>query len=366
MDNTSISTVRVDLGARSYNLEIGAGNLPNAGAFLAGLGDLSHAVILTDENVEPLYASAVAEELAERGVMVDLIVVEPGEATKSIESCAALWEKMLEVGCDRRTVMIAVGGGVVGDLAGFVAATFARGIRFFQIPTSLLAQVDSSVGGKVGVNLPAAKNMVGAFLQPIGVLIDTKTLDTLDLRQYRAGLGEVVKYGVIMDEPFFASLEANVDRLNARDHDYLREVVSRCCRLKGDVVEKDEREESGLRAILNYGHTYAHAFETLAGYGEILHGEAVAIGMLCASRLAERLGRIDSVATQRQFALLEALGLPTETPSLDVDAILESMMRDKKVQHGKLKFVLPTKIGHCELVGDVDPELVRESLKTPE
>jgi 3-dehydroquinate synthase len=229
-----------------------------------------------------------------------------------------------------------------------------------------LAQVDSSVGGKVGINLPGAKNMVGAFLQPIGVLIDTATLDTLPPREYRAGLGEVVKYGVILDAELFDYLEAHVAGLLNRDPDVLTHVIARCCRLKADVVENDEREETGLRAVLNYGHTFAHALETLSGYGELLHGEAVAIGMLCASRLAERFGRVDAKLTQRQRDLLASLHLPVEVPDLDpekLDAIMETMSHDKKVQHGSLRFILPDRMAHVELVGDVDPADVRAALE---
>lgn len=360
--NPSAQIVHVNLGERSYDIKIGAGNLSRAGEFLAERGRTTHGVVITDEHVEKPHAHAVAESLAEAEMTVDLMVVEAGEPTKSIDSAVALWEKLLQLGSDRKSVVVAVGGGVVGDLAGFVAATYARGVRFLQVPTTLLAQVDSSVGGKVGINLPAAKNMVGAFLQPLGVLIDTATLETLPEREYRAGLGEVVKYGVILDDEFFSYLEANVAGLNAHDHDVLREVIARCCRLKADVVEKDEREETGLRAVLNYGHTFGHAFEALTGYGKLLHGEAVAIGMLCASRLAERLGRVDAEFTARQQRLLDALGLMTEIPSLDHDHVLRSMLHDKKVEHGKLRFVLPTRMGHCELVGDIDPVDVRAAL----
>ncbi len=360
--STPTQTVHVRLAERSYDIEIGAGNLDRVGPLVAEAARLTHAVMITDENVQRPHAEKAAESLATAGAAVDLIVVEPGEAAKAIETAAALWEKLLAVGADRKSVVVAVGGGVVGDLAGFIAATYARGIRFFQVPTTLLAQVDSSVGGKVGINLPEAKNMVGAFLQPLGVLIDTATLETLAEREYRAGLGEVVKYGVILDADLFAELEANVAGLAARDHDVLGRVVARCCRLKADVVEQDEREEIGLRAVLNYGHTFGHAFEALLGYGELLHGEGVAIGMLCASRLAERLGRFDADLTARQQKLLEALGLPTEVPRLDVDRILRSMMHDKKVQHGRLRFVLPDRLGHVELVGDVDPGDVRAAL----
>ncbi len=358
----STETVRVNLAERSYDIEIGAGNLDRAGRFLTSSGRVTHAVVITDENVEKPHAVKVAESLAGASIGVDLVVVEPGEPAKSVDVAAALWEKLLQLGTDRKSVVVAVGGGVVGDLAGFVAATYARGIRFFQAPTTLLAQVDSSVGGKVGINLPEAKNMVGAFLQPLGVLIDTATLETLDGRQYRAGLGEVVKHGVILDAELFDYLEANAAGLIRADHNVLRHVITRCCRLKADVVEQDEREESGRRAILNYGHTFAHAFETLCGYGELLHGEAVAIGMLCASRLAERLGRVDADFTARQRKLLSALGLPTGLPPLDHDKIPSTMTHDKKVQHGRLRFVLPAGMGRVELVGGVPADDVRAAL----
>ncbi len=361
--SVSPQTVRVNLAERSYDIEIGSGNLEHVGPFLCRLGKVSHAVLITDENVQEPHAVRVAESLTGESIEVDMVAVEPGEPTKSVEMAAGLWEGLLELGADRKTVVVAVGGGVVGDLAGFIAATYARGVRFFQVPTSLLAQVDSSVGGKVGVNLPKAKNMVGAFKQPLGVLIDTATLQTLPPRQYRAGLGEVVKYGVILDAELFGYLEANAAGLIGRDHEVLSHVITRCCRLKADVVEQDEREETGLRAVLNYGHTFAHALEALAGYGELLHGEAVAIGMLCASRLAERLGRVDAEFTRRQHKLLATLGLPVEAPDLDRDQILDAMAHDKKVQHGQLRFVLPSKLGHVELVGDVDEADVRAALE---
>lgn len=358
----STQTVRVDLAERSYDIQIGDGNMDRAGPRLCETGRVSHAVVITDENVEQPHGDCVAESLAKEDVEVALVVVEPGEPTKSIESAAGLWEHMLKLGADRKSVVVAVGGGVVGDLAGFVAATYARGVRFFQVPTTLLAQVDSSVGGKVGINLPNAKNMVGAFLQPVGVLIDTRSLDTLEAREYKAGLGEVVKYGVILDADLFEYLEANVRGLLDRDHAVLGEVVSRCCRLKAEVVEKDEREESGLRAVLNYGHTFGHAIETLSGYGQFLHGEAVSIGMLCASRLAERLGRVDAQFTARQEKLLATLDLPTEFPDLDPEEVVQAMMHDKKVEHGRLRFVLPARMGLVELVGDVDADAVRAAL----
>ena len=283
-----------------------------------------------------------------------MLVVEEGEPTKSVAVADLLWQKLLDLGADRKTVVVAAGGGVVGDLAGFVAATFARGIPFVQVPTTLLAQVDSSVGGKTGVNLPGAKNMVGAFWQPLGVFIDVQTLKTQRERDYRSGLAEVVKYGVILDPDFFAFLEKEVAALLGRRHRVLQRVVARSCELKAEVVEADEREESGRRAVLNYGHTFCHALETVTGYGELLHGEGVAIGMMCAARLAQRLGQVDEEFVARQRGLLVALGLPVVLPDVDHEELLRATSHDKKVEHGRLRFVLPTRLGHVELVSDVD------------
>ncbi len=350
------STIRVALAERSYDIRIGTNYLQSSGEFVAACLPCRHAVLITDENVERPHAQTVAASLAADpglAATVDLLVLESGESSKSLDSAAALWEKLLELQADRKSVVVAIGGGVIGDLAGFVAATFARGIPFLQVPTTLLAQVDSSVGGKVGINLPGAKNMVGAFWQPSGVLIDTAVLKTLPDREYRSGLAEVVKYGVILDAEFFEFLEQHVAELNERQHEALRYIVRRSCQLKANVVSQDEREETGLRAVLNYGHTFCHAIETLTGYGTYLHGEAVAIGMVCASRLAERLGRISPVITDRQLALLSALGLPTELPRLDPTEMVSVMSRDKKAEQGQLRFVLPTRLGNVETVKDV-------------
>lgn len=355
-------TIRVELGPRSYEIAIGAGLLPAELTQLAARMAITHAVVITDTHVEAPHGVRVAETLGEAGVAVDLMVVDSGETTKSVAMAEQLWQQLLESGTDRKSVVFAVGGGVIGDLAGFVAATYTRGLPLVQIPTTLLAQVDSSVGGKVAVNLPAAKNMVGAFWQPAAVLIDTHVLASLPRREYRAGLGEVVKYGVIQDAEFFAYLESHVEAILQRDDEVLRQVIARCCRLKADIVEQDEREESGRRAILNYGHTFGHAIESATQYQQLLHGEAVAIGMLCASRLAESLGMVDSAFTQRQRDLLRAFELPVDVPAIDVDAMLEAMRQDKKVAHGKLRFVLPTRMGHVELVQDVDLEQIRAAI----
>jgi 3-dehydroquinate synthase len=358
-----LTTVHVSLAERSYDIQIGTGNLSGIGRLVTGLRRVTHAAVITDSNVESLHAQAVADNLVAERVDVDVLVVDPGEQSKSVETAHALWEKLLEVNADRRTLVVAVGGGVIGDLAGWVAAAYARGIGLVQVPTTLLAQVDSSVGGKVGVNLAEAKNMVGAFWQPLGVLIDTAVLATLPDREYRSGLAEVVKYGVALDDDLFAWLEANVAGLAERRHEVLRHVVARCCQLKADVVRRDEREETGARSVLNYGHTFCHAFETLTGYGTLLHGEGVAIGMLCASRLAERLGRVDATFTQRVHDLLTGLGLPAEVPPLDPEAVLTAMSHDKKVRYGRLWFVLPTRMGQVEIVGDINRDDVRAALE---
>ena len=355
-------TVQVALSERSYPIDIGVGNLGSVGALLEQRATISHAVIITDTNVSPLYLSATQTALQKTISRVDAIEIPAGETSKSVAQADQIWQQMLTLSADRKSVVVALGGGVIGDLAGFIAASFARGIDLFQIPTTLLAQVDSSVGGKVGINLPGAKNMVGAFWQPQGVLIDIDVLNSLPDREYQAGLAEVVKYGVILDPDFFAYLEDHVSDINARQPDVLQRIVARCCELKAYVVANDERETTGLRAVLNYGHTFCHAIEAVTGYGEFLHGEAVAIGMLCASRLAERLGRIEADLTQRQDALLSQLGLATKMPALCHDALIAAMQRDKKVEHGRLRFVLPDRLGHVELVGDIAEADVRESM----
>lgn len=346
-------TTRVSLAERSYDIVIGSGTLAGLADFLRERSRSNHAVLITDATVDELYADALGDGLVEHGWEVHVLIVEPGEASKSVGIADDLWNTMLEEGADRESIVVAVGGGVVGDLAGWVAACFARGVPFFQVPTTLLAQVDSSVGGKVGVNLPDAKNMVGAFWQPHGVLVDVDVLDSLPDREYRAGLAEVVKYGVILDETFFAFLETKAAAVNDRDAATLTRMIERCCRLKADIVEEDERETSGRRAILNYGHTFAHAFEAAGEYGDLLHGEAVAAGMRCAAALAVKMGMIDAEVFDRQEQLLAALNLQRPAPGYDPEDLVQLMYHDKKVSAGELRFVLPTRIGHVELVSDV-------------
>ena len=284
---------------------------------------------------------------------------------KSTEPTIQSPDELVDFKADRRTAVVAVGGGVVGDLAGFVAATYARGLPFVQVPTTLLAMVDSSVGGKTGVNHRKGKNLIGAFHQPAGVFIDTNVMSTLPDREYRAGLAEVVKYGVILDAGFFEFLEQNIAAINERDPGALRHIVARSCELKAYVVKEDERETTGLRAILNYGHTYAHAFEALAGYGELLHGEAVSIGMICGAKLARTLGRIGDEEVDRQVELLKAMHLPIDVPANlreQPGEILSVMLLDKKTVAGDLKFVLPDGIGHVETIGGIDASSVTACL----
>lgn len=354
-----MKTVKVPLSQNPYDILIGTDIFDRFGEYFASwTGNATHAAIISDTNVEPLYALRIAEVLEESGVASDLCVVEAGEESKCTDMAAALWERLIECGTSRKSVVVAVGGGVVGDLAGFVAATLNRGLKFVQVPTTLLAQVDSSVGGKTGINIPQGKNLVGAFWQPVGVFMDTRTLHTLDDRQYRAGLAEVVKYGVIMDSDFFAFLENSVDKIQNRDPATLTTLISRCCELKAEVVLEDERETTGRRAILNYGHTMAHAVEKLCGFGTFLHGEAVGIGMDFAARLALRFSPEDAALRElyaRQKSLLEALSIPAQLPQVShfphftPDAILETMAHDKKASEGFVQFVLPSRIGACEV-----------------
>jgi len=362
---TDIVRVPVDLSDRGYEIYIGSGLLRQTAQHVQSSIKITHAVAITDSNLKTTHAQIVTENLAQAGIVCDLVTIPAGEGSKSLRIVEQIWNEMLAIKADRKTVVIAIGGGVVGDLAGFVAATYARGVPLIQIPTTLLAQVDSSVGGKVGINLASAKNMAGSFWQPNRVLIDPLVLHTLPDREYQAGMAEVIKYGIIMDAEFFSLLEDHVEEFHERDPGFLKTIIARCCQLKAEVVEQDERETTGLRAILNYGHTFCHAFESVTQYGRFLHGEAVAIGMMCAARLAASMGRVDEQFISRQADLLSACKLPLSVSDLDPEALLAAMQHDKKVEHGKLRFVLPTKLGRVELVDDVSPELVRQSLSVP-
>jgi 3-dehydroquinate synthase len=354
--------VRVNLAQRSYDIQVTSNDLAGVGPFGRQRCRGSLAFVVTDQNAAA-HGQVVTTALQGAGFQVQTATLSPGEGQKSLVVASSLYDRLHEMHADRKTAVVAVGGGVIGDLAGFVAATYARGLPLLMVPTTLLAMVDSSVGGKVGVNHPRAKNLIGAFHQPVGVWIDTATLATLPDREYRSGLAEVVKYGVILDAPFFDYLEVQADAVLRREAEVVRQVVARCCRLKAQVVEQDEREETGLRAVLNYGHTFAHAFETAAGYGPWLHGEAVAAGMVCASRLAERRGLILPDLTDRQRSLLERFGLPTAPERWAVGELVATMRSDKKSLAGRLRFVLPRRLGEVTLFEDVPEADVRQVLE---
>ena len=356
-----MSAVELDvaLGERSYPIRIGSGLLKDPGVWRTELRG-RHVLVVTDEHVAPLYLARVREGLA--SLTHDAIVLPAGEAAKTLESAARIFAALAALGASRDGAVIALGGGVIGDLAGFAAATWMRGIDFVQMPTTLLAMVDSSVGGKTGVNLESGKNLVGAFHQPRAVLIDTETLTTLPRREYASGLAEVVKYGAIDDAEFFSWLEAHADALNAQDAAALAEAVAVSCRHKAVVVARDERER-GERALLNFGHTFGHAIEAASGYGSLLHGEAVAIGMVIAARLSALLGRAPPHDADRLAALLARFALPTALPrGLDADALLTRMRLDKKNVSGRLRLVLWRGLGRADVVPDVDESTIRRVL----
>ncbi|MBO7744099.1 3-dehydroquinate synthase [Paenibacillus sp. MWE-103] len=350
----------VDLGERSYPIYIGEGLLDEAGVRLAehGISKKSPLLIVTDNRVAERHLGRLEALLRESGFTVASAVIPSGEASKSLSRLEELVGAALERGLDRKSAVVALGGGVVGDLAGFVAASYMRGIKFVQIPTTILAH-DSSVGGKVAVNHPLAKNIIGAFHQPELVLYDLDTLQTLPEREVKAGLSEVVKHGLIWDAEFVAWCDANAEKLLALDPEALGYALYKGCSVKAAVVSKDEREND-LRAILNLGHTIGHALEAVAGYGELLHGEAIAIGMVGAARLAVRLGAPEDVyrVTKR---VLARVGLPVRLPShLDTDAIMSAMMHDKKFQEGAITFIVPVAVGKVEINKSVSTALIRE------
>jgi 3-dehydroquinate synthase len=354
--------VPVPLGPRSYEIMVVTRRPDLFGAFAREALDRSWAgpscrtaLIVTDSHLAELALPAACEAaFAGMGIEPAIAVVPAGESTKSLAQTARLYDELVRRSADRHTLIVALGGGVIGDLAGFVAATYARGLPLLMMPTTLLAQVDSAVGGKVGINHPEVKNIIGAFHQPVGVWIDTDTLRTLPLRELRCGMAEVVKYGVILDAALFATLERIAGDVLCRDDEALRLVVAEGCRKKADVIAQDEREESGLRAILNFGHTIGHAIEAVAGYGgPYQHGEAVALGMVAESRLAQRLGWIGADVVDRLVRLLDRLGLPTAARGLDAGGLLGAIGRDKKSRRGKVRFVLPRSIGKVELTDSV-------------
>ena len=367
-------TVRVELGERAYNITIAPGLLHEAGTIIAPLLKRPRTLIVTDENVAKLHLESLQAALTKSAIVSQAIILPPGEATKSYQSLEKLCDGLLAHGMERADRIIAFGGGVIGDLVGFAAAILRRGIDFIQIPTSLLAQVDSSVGGKTGINSPHGKNLIGAFHQPVAVLADISLLNTLSDREFAAGYAEVVKYGLLGDAEFFNWLEANAKALRARDPKALIHAVKTSCMAKARIVAEDETE-TGVRALLNLGHTFGHAFEASCGYSQrLLHGEAVSIGMVMAFRYSHRLGLVTGQDVERMESHLKASGLPTKPKQIPgtlagPDELLTLMRQDKKAALGKLVFILVRAIGEAFIARDVNEadilEFVKQELERP-
>lgn len=355
---TAPATVHVDLGARSYPIRIGHGLLADAAQWRGAIRG-QQVLVVTNTTVAPLYLERVQAGL--HGFAHAALALPDGEAFKTLASGAEIFEALATLGASRDATILALGGGVIGDLAGFAAACWMRGIDFVQMPTTLLAMVDSSIGGKTGVNLAAGKNLVGAFHQPRAVVADIATLATLPAREYRAGLAEVVKYAAIADAAFFDWLEKNAQALNAREDVALAQAITASCRAKAGVVARDEHEQ-GERALLNFGHTFAHALEAEAGYGSLLHGEAVALGMLLAARLSSDLDRAARDDAERLAALLGALGLSLALPACDSSRLLARMRLDKKNLGGRLRLILWRGVGKADVVPDVEETAIRRVL----
>ncbi|MFQ3190268.1 MAG: 3-dehydroquinate synthase [Paraglaciecola sp.] len=354
-----MATLTVELGERSYPILIKA-NLLNHPEVLTAHLTTNKVVVVTNDVVEPLYFSIVSQALA--GYDVSKIVVPDGEQHKNLQSFEMVISKLLEMSAGRDTTLIALGGGVIGDLTGFVAASFQRGMPFIQIPTTLLSQVDSSVGGKTAVNHPLGKNMIGAFYQPKAVLIDTSSLTTLPEREFAAGMAEVIKYGVIYDADFFTWLEENQQAIKHKELEALQYMIARCCAIKAEIVSIDERE-SGLRAVLNLGHTFGHAIEAEKGYGNWLHGEAVSAGIVLASAVATKMNWLEASEFSRIESLLQAFDLPTVAPcDMAYDNFVRHMRHDKKVQDGQLFFVIPRGIGKAVVTNEISEEVLRAIL----
>lgn len=365
--------VDVDLGTRTYPIHIGPGLIDHAAHYIGPLVADRHVVIIADQAVKDTHLARLKIALADAPDRLDSVLVPSGEASKSITAFGKVMEEVLALNVDRNVMLIALGGGVIGDLVGFVAASLLRGVAFIQIPTTLLAQVDSSVGGKTGINAKAGKNLIGAFHQPQAVLADTDSLSTLPIRELRAGYAEVAKYGLLGDADFFAWLEENQDLILGLDQAILAEAVARCCSAKAEIVAEDEKE-AGRRALLNLGHTFGHAYEAEAGYdGTVLHGEAVAAGMTDAYRLGMRLGTTTQDDLDQVKAHLNKAGLPTSRAMLsnrmgnvDISRLMAHMQKDKKVTSGQIVFIVPHGIGNAVVDATVDAALARDVLETQE
>ena len=354
--NSAPGTLQVDLGDRAYPIHIGPGLL-RRGDLIARQLPQRKAFIVSNETVAPLYLETLRAALEQAGVHCEPVILPDGEHHKDWHTLAAIYDALLSRHAERKTALIALGGGVIGDLTGFAAATYQRGVPFVQVPTTLLAQVDSSVGGKTAINHPLGKNMIGAFHQPLLVLADTDTLKTLPARELSAGLAEVIKYGLIGDAPFFDWLEHNIDRLLAGNAEALTYAIEQSCRNKARIVVADEREQ-GVRAHLNFGHTYGHAIEAGLGFGVWLHGEAVAAGMAIATRVSRRMGLIDDHLVERTLALLARARLPVLGPALGAGRYLELMGHDKKAEGGRTRYVLLRGLGEAFVTGDVPREIL--------
>jgi len=357
-----LRTLEVALGARSYPIHVGAGAIRLAGPLLAESGSGRDAIVVTNATVAAHWLSPLQASLAASGVRAETVLIPDGESHKNWATLHDVLTRLLELRAERATTLIALGGGVVGDVTGFAAAIYQRGMPFIQIPTTLLAQVDSSVGGKTGVNHPLGKNMIGAFHQPRAVLVDTDCLRTLPARELAAGLAEVIKYGAIRDAGFFAWLEQRMDALRSRDPEALAQAIETSCRIKAEIVGADEREQ-GERALLNFGHTFGHVIENAMGYGEWLHGEAVAAGMVIAARVSQRLSRIDAGSVERLEALVTGAGLPVAAPTLGFERWKSLMGRDKKVVGGSIRYVLLDALGHAVISADVADDILGDVLR---
>ena len=353
--------VMVELGARSYPIVIGSGIADEIISFVSRAGYSAHGLIVTDTNVAPLCADAVAGIVARAGVHAEIVTIPAGESSKSLTQANELFTRAIELGLDRKSPIIALGGGVVGDLAGFVAASYMRGVPFIQMPTSLLAQVDSSVGGKVAVNHPLGKNLIGAFYQPDAVFMDLDLLRTLPAREVATGLGEIIKYGIICDADFFAWLEEHCADVLTLEPAAAAHMIARSCEIKADVVRQDERE-GGLRRILNFGHTIAHAVEKETGYTRYRHGEAVAIGMIGAADISVAMGLLSTADLFRIEQLIRRMGLPTGAEGVAPDAMYNDLFHDKKTVGGRIHWVLAEEIGTVSVHADVPEDIVRKKI----
>ena len=356
-----MQTLYVALGERTYPIHIGSGLLTSADLILPHL-KRKNVAIVTNTTVAPLYLEKLAKPLGEAGVSVLEIVLPDGEAYKNTETLNLIYDALLKNRCERSTTLIGLGGGVIGDLTGFAAATYLRGVPFIQIPTTLLSQVDSSVGGKTGINHPLGKNMIGAFYQPKLVLADIDTLQTLPPRELSAGVAEVIKYGLIRDADFFDWLEVNVRKLMALDEGVTMYAIYRSCQNKAEVVAADEHE-TGERALLNLGHTFGHAIENAMGYGVWLHGEAVAAGIILAADLSQRMGWLNAEQLSRIHALLSAANLPLNAPNLGTKKYLNLIANDKKVECGKIRLVLQQGIGKAVITSDYDANKLQQTIE---